>query len=65
MAAVFSTLRDFILALTFGWLGVSVQAPDDRASLRQAERPAPAAACPSGAGACAASGPGYRSDCQD
>lgn len=64
MAAVFSTLRDFILALTFGWLGLSFDAPDERATARQAERPAPVAACPSGSGACVSTGPGYRADCQ-
>jgi hypothetical protein len=67
MAAIFSTLRDFILALTFGWLGLSFEAPDERALARQADRPAPATAttCPTGASACASSAPSYRADCQD
>lgn len=66
MAAVFSTLRDFILALTFGWLGLSFEAPEERSSARSAERPAAAATtCSTGAGACASTTPGYRADCLD
>lgn len=65
MADVLSMLRDFILALTFGWLGLSFDVPDDRVETMRAERHAVSAACPSTVAGPPGHGVSYRSDCQE
>jgi hypothetical protein len=62
MDSVLSVLRDFLVALAFSWLGVTVEAAEDRATVREPARPAQS--CPAGSSACAAPTPSYRTDCE-
>jgi hypothetical protein len=61
MDVFLSALRDFVVALAFSWLGVTLQGTDHRAGVREAARPAQS--CPAGASACSDQPPGYRSEC--
>lgn len=62
MSVILTLLRDFVVALAFSWLGVTLQLPEER-SIHSREAPRPAAACPSGAGSCQTAGPAYRTEC--
>jgi hypothetical protein len=64
MNAFLSALRDFVVALAFSWLGVTLQSADDRATVREPQHPS-AQTCPSGASACAGprEEPAYQTDC--
>ncbi len=62
MDVILTALRDFVVALAFSWLGVSLQSAEERPQVREPARPAQT--CPAGASACQSAGPAYRADCE-